>query len=159
MCRIASLFLLQRLKGSMSGDERDFNNIETGAVIKFFFSFFPARQDAEGNSRHSERNTGGTYTIVCHRQNWVARFKRGDFSTCDAPRSGRPKTVTTTEIVDQIHELILEDRRIAAKSIAEQLGISREWVGSIIHEDLDMRKLSAKWVPKCLNAAQKLQSY
>jgi len=37
MCRIASLFLLQRLKGSMSGDVRGFNNIETRAVIKFFF--------------------------------------------------------------------------------------------------------------------------
>jgi len=51
----------------------------------------------------------------------------------------------------------LEDRRISAKSVAEQLGISRERVGSIIHEDLDMRKLSAKWVPKCLNADQKRQ--
>jgi len=49
------------------------------------------------------------------------------------------------------NELMLEDRRISAKSIAEQLGISRERVGSIIHEDLDMLKLSAKWVPKCLN--------
>jgi len=38
-----------------------------------------------------------------------------------------------------------------------QLGISRERVGSIIHEDFDMRKLSAKWVPKCLNADQKRQ--
>ena len=37
MCRIARPFLLQRLKGSMSGDARDFNNIETRAVIKFFF--------------------------------------------------------------------------------------------------------------------------
>jgi len=37
MCRIASLFLLQRLKGSMSGDAHDFNNIETQAVIKFYF--------------------------------------------------------------------------------------------------------------------------
>jgi predicted XRE-type DNA-binding protein len=36
--------------------------------------------------------------------------------------------------IDQIHGLILEDRRISAKSIAEQLGISRERVGSIIHE-------------------------
>ena len=90
-------------------------------------------------------------------KNWVAQFKRGDFSTCDAPRPGRPKTVTTPEIVDQINELILEDRRISAKSIAEQLGISRERVGFIIHEDLDMRKLSAKWVPKCLNADQKRQ--
>jgi len=87
----------------------------------------------------------------------MARFKRDDFSTCDVPRPGRPKTVTTPEIIDQIHELILEDRRISTKSTAEQLGISRERVGSINHEDLDMRKLSAKWVPKCLNADQKRQ--
>ena len=48
-------------------------------------------------------------------KNWVAQFKRGDFSTCDAPRPGRHKTVTTPEIIDGIHELILEDRRISAK--------------------------------------------
>jgi len=35
-------------------DARDFSNIETRAVIKVFF--FPARQGAEGNSRHSDRN-------------------------------------------------------------------------------------------------------
>jgi len=40
----------------------------------------------------------------------VAQFKRGDFSTCDAPHPERPKTVTTPEIIDQIHELNLEDR-------------------------------------------------
>ena len=34
-------------------DGRDFNNIETRAVIKFPP---PARQGAEGNSRHSDRN-------------------------------------------------------------------------------------------------------
>ena len=73
----------------------------------------------------------------------MAQFKRCDFSTCNAPRPGRPKIVTTPEIIDQIHELILEDRRISAKSVAMQLGISREWVGSIIHEDLSTQKLSA----------------
>jgi len=88
---------------------------------------------------------------------WVDQFKSGDFSTCDAPRLGRPKTVTTPELIEQIHELILEDRRNSNKSIAEQLGISHERVGSIIHEDLDMRKLSAKWVPKCLKADKKRQ--
>ena len=72
-------------------------------------------------------------------KNWMVQFKRGDFSTCDAPRPGRPKTVTIPQIIDQIHELILEDRRISAKTIAVQLGISRERVGYIIHEDLDMR--------------------
>jgi hypothetical protein len=49
----------------------------------------------------------------------------------------------------------LEDRRISAKSIAEHLGILHDWVGSIIHEDLDMLKLSAKWVPKYPNMDQK----
>ena len=66
MCRIAILFLLQRLKGSMLGDARDFNNMETRAVIKIFF--FPARQGAEGNSCHSDRNIRGTCTIVGHCQ-------------------------------------------------------------------------------------------
>ena len=73
----------------------------------------------------------------------MAQFKRGDFSTCNVPRPGRPKTVTTPEIIDQIHELILGERWISAKSLAEQLGISRERAGSITHEDLDMRKLPA----------------
>jgi len=77
-------------------------------------------------------------------KNWVAQFKRGDFSTCVVPRPGRPKTVTTPGIIDHIHELILEDRRISSKSTAEQLGISHERFGSTIHEDLDMWKLSAK---------------
>jgi len=92
-------------------------------------------------------------------KNWMAQFKRGDFSTCDAPRPGLHKTVTTPKIIDQIHELILEDRRISVKSTAEQLGTSRERVGSIIQQDLGMRKLSAKWVPKYLNADQKRQRF
>jgi len=64
MCQFASLFLLQRLKGSMSGNAGDFNNFETRAVIKFP----PTRQGAEGNLHHSDRNIRGTYAIVCHRQ-------------------------------------------------------------------------------------------
>jgi len=53
-------------------------------------------------------------------KNLVAQFKRVDFSTCFAPRPGRLKTVTNPEIIDQIHELIFEDRRISSKSITEQ---------------------------------------
>ena len=45
-------------------------------------------------------------------KNWVDQFRRGDFSICNASRLGRPKTVTTPEIIDQIHQLILEGRRI-----------------------------------------------
>jgi len=137
----------------MSGDARNFNNTETRAVIFFFL------QDKAQKEIHAilTETLGGHSPSYATVKNWVAQFKRGDFSTCDASRPGRLKTVTTQEIIDQIHELILEDRRISAKSIAEQLGNSRERVGSIIHEDLDMRKFAAKWVLKCPNADRKRQ--
>ena len=139
----------------MSSDERDFNNIETRAVIKYFF-FLQGKAPKEIHAILKETlgEHAPSYATV---KNWVAQFKHGDFSTCDAPRPGRPKTVTTPEIIDQIHQLILENRRISAKPIAEQLVISRERVEFIIYEDLDMRKLSVKWVPKCLNADEKHQ--
>ena len=154
MCRIVSLFLLQRLKGSMSGDARDFNNIETRAVIKFFF----LQGKAPKKIHAILKETLGEHTLSNDAvKNRVAQFKRDDFSNCDAPRPGRPKTVTTQVIIDQIHKLILADRLISAKSTAEQLVISHERVESIIHEDLNLRKLLAKWVPKCLNTDQKRQ--
>ena len=154
MCRISNIFLLQRLKGSMSGDARDFNNVESRAVIKNFFFQCKGVKEIHAFLKETLGEHIPSYATV---KNWVAQFKHGDFPTCDAPRPGRPKTVTTPEIIDQIHELILEDRRISAKSIAEQLGISRERVGSIIHEDLGTRKLSSKWVPKFLKADNKRQ--
>ena len=134
---------------------RDFSNIKTRAFISFFFPLQgKAPREIHAILTETLEEYAPLYATV---KNWLAQFKRGDFSTCDLPRPGRPKTVTTPEIIDQIHELILEDRRSLAKSIAEQLGISRERVGSIIHKYLDMRKLSAKWVPKFLNADQKRQ--
>ena len=93
----------------MSGNVRDFNNIETRAVIKFLPPpppRPPSRQGAEGNSQihviltETLGEHAPSYDTV---KNWVAPLKRGDFSTCDAPRPGRPKTVTTPEIIDQIH--------------------------------------------------------
>ena len=65
--------------------------------------------------------------------------------------------MTTPEIIDHIHYLILKEHRISAKSIAEQLGISRERFGFTILGDLDMRKLFAQSAQKCLNANQERQ--
>jgi len=42
--------------------------ISTTSRRELSSSFFPATQDAEGNSRHSDRNIRETCTIVCHRQ-------------------------------------------------------------------------------------------
>jgi hypothetical protein len=42
---------------------------------------------------------------------WKTQFIRGDFSTCDAPRPDRRKTVTTPENIDLIQRFILKDQQ------------------------------------------------
>ena len=96
----------------MSGNARDFNNMEMWAVIKFIFLQCKVPKEIHAILTETLGEHAPSYATV---KKWVAQFKRGDFSTCDAPRPGRPKTVTTTEITDEIHELILEDHRISAK--------------------------------------------
>ena len=100
---------LQRLDGSMSGDASDFNNFETRADKIFFFLQGKAPREMHVILRETLGKHALSYATV---KNWVAQFKRGDFFTCDAPCPGRSKIVTTPEIIDQIHELTLDDRRI-----------------------------------------------
>jgi len=88
----------------MSGNARHFNNIKTRAVIQFFSLQGKAPKEIHATLTEALGEHAPSYTTV---KNWVAQFKHGDFSTCDAPHPGRPKTVTTPEIIDQIHELIL----------------------------------------------------
>ena len=77
MCRISRLFLLQRLKGSMSGDARDFNNIETRAVIKFFLLQGKAPKEIQAILQETLGEHVPSYAIF---KNRVAQFKRGDFA-------------------------------------------------------------------------------
>ena len=129
----------------MSGDARDLNNMKTRALIKvFFFLQGKASKEIHVFLKGTLGEHAPSYVTV---KSWVAQFKRGDFSTCVASRPGRHKTVYNPEIIDQIQEIILEDLRISTKSIAEQLSKSRECVGSIIRDDLDMGKPSTNWVP------------
>jgi len=90
----------------MSGDACDFNNIETLALIKFYFLQDKVLMEIHAILTETLGEHAPLYATI---KNRVAQFKHGDFSTCDVPHPGRPKTVTTPEIIDQIHELILED--------------------------------------------------
>jgi hypothetical protein len=41
------------------------------------------------------------------------------------------------------------------REIAETIGISKECVGYILHEELDTKKLCARWVSRLLTADEK----
>jgi histone-lysine N-methyltransferase SETMAR len=51
--------------------------------------------------------------------------------------------------------MLLVDRRMKLREIAETINISKERVGYILHEELGMKKLCARWVPRMLTADQK----
>lgn len=93
-------------------------------------------------------------TTVCR---WFADFKRGRTDTSDAERSGRPNEAVTPENIKKIHKIVLADRKLKLREIADAVKISEGSVFTILHEHLGMRKLCAKWVPRELTIDQKQQ--
>ena len=76
----------------------------------------------------------------------------------DDQRSGRPSTSRTDENVEQVRQKVLSDCRLTVTMIAHELGMNSERVWRIITEDLGMKKICAKMVPRLLNEGQKDQS-
>ena len=78
----------------MSGDARDFNNMETRAVIKFFFTL----RDKAPKEIHAilTKTLGGYAPSYATVKNCVAQFKRGIFPpmmrlVLDDPTQWRPR--------------------------------------------------------------------
>jgi len=86
---------------------------------------------------------------------WAAQFKRGRTSLEDDPREGRLKSTPPPEIIEQVHDMVLDDQLMKVREIAETIGISNKRVGYILHEEFHMKKLCARWVPRLLTADQK----
>lgn len=125
---------------------------EFRAVIKHFYlkGLTPKEIKAELDEVH-----GTSAPVFATVYNWVNEFKRGRTSTKDENRSGRPVEVSTPEMIDKIHDMVLSDRRIKVREIVEATGISKGTVGSILHEKLGMKKISARWVPRLLTLENK----
>ncbi|UYV66957.1 hypothetical protein LAZ67_4003451 [Cordylochernes scorpioides] len=69
--------------------------------------------------------------------------------------AGRPSTSTTDEKINEVEKMILANRRITVREVAEDLNISIGSCHSIFINDLGMRRVAAKFVPKLLNCDQK----
>lgn len=83
------------------------------------------------------------------------RFKDGREHVEDEERSGRPSTSKTDENVKRVKAVLDSDRRASVRLIADEVGLPKSDVHRIISEDLHMRKVCAKLVPKVLTEEQK----
>jgi len=127
------------------------DKIEYRAVIKFFVKGFTL------NEIHSKfiKVYGDSSPSFSTTKKWAAEFKRGCTSLEDDPCERHPKSATPPEIMKEVHDVVLDDWQMKVRESAETIGISKEHVGYILHEELDIKKLCARWVPRLLTADQK----
>jgi transposase len=56
---------------------------------------------------------------------WAAEFKCDRTNLEDDPREGRRNSATTPKIIEQVHDMVLNDGRMKVREIAETIGISK----------------------------------
>jgi hypothetical protein len=72
----------------------------------------------------------------------------------DDPHKGRPSMARTNETVDCVNAMIRGDRRLTIREIADELNLSFGTCQAILTQDLGMRCVSAKLVPRLLTQDQ-----
>ena len=77
-------------------------------------------------------------------------FKEGRDTIKSDKRKGRPVTVSNERKVAEIQEYILEHRRVTVEYVAEYFSISYGTAQDIMSNNLGMRRVSARWVPRLL---------
>ena len=124
------------------------HNIEFRAVIKFLTKEGAKAKEIHWRMADVYGDSSTKYSTVVK---WSAEFKRGRDSLEDDPRPGHPADVISQEMIDRVKRLVLNNRQIKVAELASECGISNGSVYTIIHEHLDMSKISARWVPRNLN--------
>ena len=70
---------------------------------------------------------------------WFNEFKRGRTSVFDEERPGCPIKVTTEDMVKKIHDIVLADRRVKIREIANIVDISTECIQNNLYDKFGMR--------------------
>ena len=86
---------------------------------------------------------------------WYNRFKEGRTSAESDFRSGRPLTCRNEVVINNVNELIMDDRRLTVREIGDELNISKDSAHVILTQDLGMHRVAAKFVPRLLSEEQR----
>ena len=79
---------------------------------------------------------------------WFKKFEEGKEVIEDDPSPGRPRKSKTDGNIEKIREIIRKNWCLSIRAIAELVNIDKKTVWKILHENLQMKKVCAKMVPK-----------
>ena len=101
---------------------------------------------------HQQLNETCNYGImdVKNMRSWVQQFKE-DWMLCEnKPKEPRPHTSRSEDMIARVEQMVMECCRLTVKQIAGNASISVGSVDTILHDDLKMPKVSARWVLRVL---------
>ena len=79
---------------------------------------------------------------------WYKFFKDGRERFEDKERLSRPSTSTDDDHIHKVKGLVLVSRRLTIRDIADEFGISKESVNSILKDVLILKSFKSRLVPK-----------
>ena len=111
---------------------------EKRAVIKYFHMKGMSPKDIHEEMK-STMSQAPSYSTV---KLWCSEFKRGRTTTEDAPRSGRPRDVTTDDVIKKVEGIVENNRRISIDAISQEASVSHGTAHSIVTDVFHMTKVS-----------------
>ncbi|GFT99722.1 protein GVQW3 [Trichonephila clavipes] len=88
---------------------------------------------------------------------WLRGFKEGRQSVNSDPRFGRPSTSRNKDKIAQVKYVVHSDRCLTVREIAQACHIFVGSCDEFLRNDLNMHRVSAKFVPRLLTEDQQFQ--
>lgn len=122
--------------------------------------FFSANCRKKGYSSHGHScwlvtTLGDDFPSLRTLLNWPAEFWRERENLEDEPRAARSVTSTTDENVNQVHSMIIDDRRLTIYPKASTISIYCVRVENILPNELRMTKVCTRCIPRLLKSEEK----
>ena len=86
---------------------------------------------------------------------WHKAFSEGRKVVENLPHASRPSTSVNDDNIEKVKKIVLENRRVGIREVAEALNISYGSTNHIVVHVLGMKRVAATIVPKDLNFLQK----
>jgi hypothetical protein len=92
-----------------------------------------------------------TFVSQGREHDWVERFQNGRKNVSDEHRSGRPVSVATDTVKQQIEQRTCDRSRVNIDEIAVKLNMTHGSAYDTVNDDVDYRKVCSRWVPRQLS--------